>query len=95
VVNKGEEMKKFEQAWKPATDYSPPAAMMVEAGNGAWVKTEEAEALEQLNKEMLEVLKDAFEFIGAADDMEWEEYRPKKASIRSKIQSIINKAEEV
>ena len=60
-----------------------------------WVKAEEAEALEQLNKEMLYMLKDVFEFIGAADDMEWEDYRPKKQSIRHRIVEIIAKAEEV
>ena len=59
-----------------------------------WVKAEEAEALEQLNKEMLEVLKDAHNEILAMHII-YEGRDGSENPLLQQIKSIIAKAEEV
>ena len=80
--NNGEEL--FEYIVKELSD------------GGDWVKAEDAETLEQLNKEMLEMLKECNDKFTLDDKASIQEgFAPIYLNIRSKIQSIIAKAEEV
>lgn len=77
-------------------------AVKKQSSNGRWVEAKEAEALEQLNKEMLETLTDCLPQIEFAYQSGIEFGIPKESAIMqdkeeliNRIQSIIAKAEEV
>lgn len=81
-------MKKF-----IAVLMAPNLYEITEAQNGRYALAEEAEALEQLNKEMLEVLKAAYRKL-----TDWKHGglpKDKQAQIEELLSNIIAKAEEV
>lgn len=89
-------MKKFEPDYQIIRgDYgnSSTQAVMREKANGRYVLAEEAEALEQLNKEMLEVLKEAAAML-LPDDESLGMYEYNFQQFAKKLKSIIAKAEE-